>query len=210
MSDAQNFSTQMSFGDNVRLVPRLEQADVILALDSDFLDCGQGDLATIRGFSSRRRVSSAKDNMNRLYVVENRFTLTGAMADHRLRLPASQIPAFAHALAGKIAAGTSDANLSSLLSTLSAKAGAVSFDEAWLTEVANDLLAKPGASLVLAGAHQPVAVQLISYAINFALQNLGKTLIVRAFAKKPENGQHSATGGRHSGWPHETAFHSRR
>ncbi len=30
--------------------------------------------------------------MNRLYVVENRFTLTGAMADHRLRLPASQIP----------------------------------------------------------------------------------------------------------------------
>ena len=183
LSDAQNFSTQMSFGDNVRLVPRLEQADVILALDSDFLDCGQGDLATIRGFSSRRRVASAKDTMNRLYVVENRFTLTGAMADHRLRLPASQIPAFAHALAGKIAAGTSDANLSSLLSTLSAKAEAVSFDEAWLTEMANDLLAKPGASLVLAGAHQPVAVQLISYAINFALQNLGKTLIVQAFAK---------------------------
>ena len=46
--------------------------------------------------------------MNRLYVVENRFTLTGAMADHRLRLPASQIPAFAHALASKIAAATKD------------------------------------------------------------------------------------------------------
>ena len=59
----------------------------------------------------------------------------------------------------------------------------MNFDEAWLTEVANDLLAKPGASLVLAGAHQPVAVQLISYAINFALQNLGKTLVVREFAK---------------------------
>jgi molybdopterin-containing oxidoreductase family iron-sulfur binding subunit len=185
-SDAQNFSTQMSFGDNVRLVPRLEQADVILALDNDFLDCGQGDLAAIRGFSSRRRVSAAKDTMNRLYVVENRFTLTGAMADHRLRLPASQIPAFAHALAGKIGAGTSDAGLGSLLSTLGTKASAVNFDEAWLTEVANDLLSKPGASLVLVGSQQPFAVQLIAYAINSALQNLGKTLVVRAFARNPK------------------------
>ena len=85
----------MSFGDNVRLVPRLEQADVILALDSDFLDCGEGDLATIRAFQLSAPGFSAKDTMNRLYVVENRFTLTGAMADHRLRCPASQIPAFA-------------------------------------------------------------------------------------------------------------------
>jgi MoCo/4Fe-4S cofactor protein with predicted Tat translocation signal len=182
-SDAQNFSTQMSFGDNVRLIPRLEQADVILALDNDFLDCGQGDLATIRGFSSRRRVAAAKDSMNRLYVVENRFTLTGAMADHRLRLPASQIPAFAHALAGKIAAGTSDAGLGSLLASLNVKASAVNFEEAWLTEVASDLLSKPGASLVLAGPQQPVAVQLIAYAINSALQNVGKTLVLRAFAR---------------------------
>ncbi len=182
-SDAQDFSTQMSFGDNVRLIPRLEQADVILALDSDFLDCGQGDLATIRGFTSRRRVTSAKDSMNRLYVVENHFTLTGAMADHRLRLPASQVPAFTHALAGKIAAGTSDANLASLLKSMSAKAGAVNFDEAWLTGVANDLLSKPGASLVLVGPQQPVAVQLVAYAINYALQNLGKTLVVRAFSR---------------------------
>ncbi|MEP6686602.1 MAG: 4Fe-4S dicluster domain-containing protein, partial [Verrucomicrobiota bacterium] len=183
LSNAQNFSTQMSFGENVRLVPRLEQADVILALDDDFLDCGQGDLTTIRGFSSRRRVAASKDTMNRLYVVENRFTLTGAMADHRLRLPASQIPAFAYALGGKIASGTSDAGLGSLLGGLGPQSGAVNFDERWLTEVASDLLSKPGASLVLAGSHQPIAVQLIAYAINSALQNLGKTLVVRAFAR---------------------------
>src|SRR5439155_229333 len=34
-SEAQNFATQISFGDNLRLVPRVERADVILALDSD-------------------------------------------------------------------------------------------------------------------------------------------------------------------------------
>ena len=99
LSEAQNFSTQLSFGDNARLVPRLERADVILALDNDFLDCGEGDLTSTRAFSSRRRVNSPKDAPNRLYVVENRYTLTGAMADHRLRVPASQIPLFAHALA---------------------------------------------------------------------------------------------------------------
>src|SRR5207248_4273613 len=117
LSEAQNFSTQLSFGENTRLVPRVERADVILALDSDFLDCGEGDLAATRAFSARRRVTSPKDSPNRLYVVENHFTLTGPMADHRLRLPASQIPLFAHALAGKIAAATSDAGLGSVLAT---------------------------------------------------------------------------------------------
>ena len=82
-----NVAMQSAFGPNARVLPKLDRADVILALDSDFLDCGQGDLETIRAFTSRRRVSSPKDSMNRLYVVEQRFTLTGAMADHRLRCP---------------------------------------------------------------------------------------------------------------------------
>src|SRR6266513_914834 len=141
LSQEQNFAGQGSFGDNLRLLPRLDRADVILALDSDFLDCGQGDLASVRAFTSRRRVSAAKDTMNRLYVVENRFTLTGAMADHRLRCPASQIAAFAHALAGKILAGTNDAGLGSVIGSLRAPAlnafGAGTFDERWLSEAAN-------------------------------------------------------------------------
>src|SRR5205823_495911 len=57
------------------------------------------------------------------------------------------------------------------------------FNEQWLTEVANELLSKPGASLVLAGSHQPVAVQFLAYAINSALKNIGATLIVREFAR---------------------------
>src|SRR4051794_16631246 len=69
---------QSAFGPGARLVPKLDRADVILALDSDFLDCGQGDIEAVRAFTSRRRVKSAADHMNRLYVVENRFTLTGA------------------------------------------------------------------------------------------------------------------------------------
>ncbi|MFN2508499.1 MAG: TAT-variant-translocated molybdopterin oxidoreductase, partial [Chthoniobacterales bacterium] len=184
-SEAQNFSTQISFGDNTRLVPQFERADVVVSLGADFLDCGEGDIASSRAFASRRRVTSAKDTMNRLYVVENRYTLTGAMADHRLRCHASQIPAFAYALAGKIATGTQDTGLSSVIATLAPPVGATPFDEQWLTECANDLLAKPGASLVLASPQQPVVVQLMVYGINAALKNLGSTLLVRQFPRNP-------------------------
>ncbi len=185
LSEAQSFATELSFGGNLRVVPKLDRADVILALDSDFLDCGQGDLASVRAFSSRRRVSAAQDTMNRLYVVENHFTLTGALADHRLRCPASQIVAFAYALAGKILAATKDANLGSVIGTLKVPVGSATFDEQWLSEAANDLVAKPGASLVLAGPNQPVVVQLIVYAINSALKNLGQTLVLREFPHRP-------------------------
>ncbi len=60
------------------------------------------------------------------------------------------------------------------------------FDEAWLTECANDLIARSGASLVVAGAQQPVVVQLMVYGINAALKNVGATVIVRQFARNPK------------------------
>src|SRR6266516_2960614 len=185
LSQSQQVAAQNAFGENSRLLPRLDRADVILALDSDFLDCGQGDLASVRAFTSRRRVSAAKDTMNRLYVVENRFTLTGAIADHRLRCPASQIALFAHALAGKILAATKDAGLGSVIANLQVPADAATFDDKWVSEAANDLAAKPGASLVLTGPNQPGAVQLLVYAINAALKNLGQTLVIRQIPRNP-------------------------
>ncbi len=185
LSQEQIIAGQTSFGADARILPKFDRADVILALDSDFLDCGQGDLESVRAFTSRRRVKSAGDSMNRLYVVENRFTLTGAMADHRLRCPASQIAVFAHALAGKILAATNDAGLGAVVGTLHGTGSATTFNEQWLGEAANDLLAKPGASLVLTGPNQPVAVQLLVYAINAALKNLGQTLVVRQVPRNP-------------------------
>src|SRR5581483_3196042 len=180
-------ATQTAFGAGARVIPRFDRADIVVALDSDFLDCGQGDLASVRAFTSRRRVSTPKDSMNRLYVVESRFSLTGAMADHRLRCPSSQIAAITHALAGKILAGTSDSALGSVMGSVQGAAapGGDTFDEQWVTGLANDLLAKPGASLVLAGPSQPVAVQLLAYAINAALKNLGQTLVLRQMPRNP-------------------------
>src|SRR5437773_3063930 len=185
LSQEQSFAAQSAFGAGARLIPKFDRADVILALDSDFLDCGQGDLESVRAFTSRRRVNSAAESMNRLYVVENRFTLTGAVADHRLRCPASQTAAFTHALAKKILAATNDPALGAVVGNLQGAGGEGTFDEQWLSEAANDLFAKPGASLVLPGPNQPVVVQLLVNAINAALKNLGQTLLVRQVPHNP-------------------------
>src|SRR5271154_5747260 len=79
----------------VRPVFHFDKAKVILSLDCDFLG-GEDDAHNhIRKFAAGRK---AGEGMNRLYAVESLFTLTGASADHRLRVAAS--------LVGQVAAAT--------------------------------------------------------------------------------------------------------
>jgi molybdopterin-containing oxidoreductase family iron-sulfur binding subunit len=170
------------FGAGIEAIPALEKADVILSLDNDFLGT-DGDVATSRAFSSRRAVTGPDSKMNRLYVVENRYTITGGIADHRLRLPASHIGAFAVALAQEIAMATKDTALDALAKA--AKFAAAKFNSDWVKYSAEDLVKSKGKSLVLAGPRQPAAVQAIVAAINAALGNLDKTVVGRKAAAKP-------------------------
>jgi len=84
-------------------------------------------------------------------------------------------------------AGTNDAALGSVIGSVQGLTafGEATFDQEWINGLANDLMAKPGASLVLAGPSQPVAVQLLAYAMNAALKNLGQTLVVRQMPRNP-------------------------
>ena len=70
LSDAQNYATGVSFGENVRLLPRFDRADVVLALDSDFLDCGEGDLAASRAFTARRRWMAGRSNWKAIRFIQ--------------------------------------------------------------------------------------------------------------------------------------------
>ncbi len=157
-------AVEASFGANVRVVPNFAEADVILALDSDFLNPSGVGPAYARDFYTRRQPDG--NEMNRLYVVENHYSNTGGLADHRLRLRASDIGAFAAALAAKVGAegGTAFA------------APSASLNEEWIDGVAKDLLAHKGKSIVLVGPDQPAAVQALGMAINQALGNVGTTV----------------------------------
>src|SRR5208282_5605942 len=77
----------------------LSQADVIVSLDADFLSGASypGFHKLVRDYAARRKMP--ENGMNRLYVVESTPTTTGMKAEHRLGLRASEIPAFAAALA---------------------------------------------------------------------------------------------------------------
>ncbi len=181
--------SRVAFGDGILVTPQLDKADVIMAVDCDFLSNSGGNLDQIRQFSSRRKVSATDSKMNRLYVVENRYTVTGGMADHRLRVPASQAGAFLAALANAIGAATKNSELADLAKAWSANTpfadGDKKYVENWVSVSASDLLASKGKSVVLVGDRQPAAVQLLGHAINSALGNLGKTLIGRRTIEKP-------------------------
>ena len=168
---------EIAFGPGVKLRPVLDKADVVLALDSDFLGCAEGTIEGIKGFTKARRIDEPSGKMNRLYAVENRFTVTGGMADHRLRIPASQIGIFAVQLAAQIAAATGDATLTTVCQALGQTKGAATFPAGWVEELAKDLAANRGRALVLAGPQQPVAVHLLTAAINSALGAIGNTLV---------------------------------
>jgi molybdopterin-containing oxidoreductase family iron-sulfur binding subunit len=93
---------QLAFGEFVETQYRFDQAEVILALDADFLIDSPGSLRYARDFVAKRRVIDDVKRMNRLYAVESSPSLTGTMADHRLPIRASEIEALARVLAEEL------------------------------------------------------------------------------------------------------------
>jgi len=161
--DGARMGAQTAFGQFVNTVYQFDKADVVLSLDADFLISGPGSVRYARDFINRRRLTGGASEMNRLYVVESTLTATGAKADHRLPMRASEVESFARA----IAASAGVAGVSSSLSGDAAK-----FAEA----VAKDLKAHNGKSIVIAGEHQSASVHALAHAINSALGNVGRTL----------------------------------
>jgi len=161
-------AARAAFGRDVKPLYHLAKARRILSLDCDFLGAEPAALAHARSFANGRRVATPKEagRMNRLYVAESGVTLTGAMADHRLRLASSQILGLAAALAGRVLGGDA-------FSSLTGEPGA---SPAWVAACADDLQTHRGESLVIAGAHQPAAVHALAYLVNAALGNVGRTI----------------------------------
>ena len=161
-------AAQAAFGRTVKPVYRFAKAKRILSLDADFFHAESGSLYYAREFAKGRRVASKNDAMNRLYVAESHLTLTGSMADHRLRLATSQMVALAAAVAGVV--------MPSVKSAFEAYTHEVELNAKWAEECAKDLLAHHGECLVVAGAHLPVEAHVIAYGLNAFLGNIGKTV----------------------------------
>ena len=153
------------------LVPRhhLSAASIILSLDADFLNDGPEQTRLAREFAARREPSR---EMNRLYVVEPAMTVTGAMADHRMRMRGGDIATFAAGLCAML----SGRGLTALGPVGSLGHGAGLWDSKWMVALASDLEKNRGRSLVVAGRRQPAAVHALAAALNAALGNVGTTV----------------------------------
>jgi molybdopterin-containing oxidoreductase family iron-sulfur binding subunit len=148
----------------------LSKAEVILSLDADFLGASDGTVQTIAGFAAgRRRLGKTQETMSRLYVVEGRFSLTGGMADHRLRMPSSNIGAFATQLAAQLGVAAGNSFATSSDATINT----------WVIEIAKELGNAKGRSLVICGSQQPPEVQDLVAQINKSLGNEGVTVFSR-------------------------------
>jgi MoCo/4Fe-4S cofactor protein with predicted Tat translocation signal len=156
----------LAFGEPVSTQYHLDQADVIVALDADFLACGPGHVRYVREFSRRRRVHDTHDTMNRLYVVESTPSVTGAKADHRLPLRSSDVERFARALAARLG----------VLPPPQQPAAKPAYAR-WIDALGKDLEQHRGTSVVIAGDAQPAVVHALAHAMNHALGNVGQTVI---------------------------------
>ncbi|WNG63079.1 4Fe-4S dicluster domain-containing protein [Archangium gephyra] len=167
--DPANEGTQAVFGTPATPVYDFTKANIVVSLDADFLESRPSNLAYARAFARRR--DPAEGSLNRLYVAEPRYSLTGGMADHRLRAKSQEVLAIAAAIASRVG-GTA----AGLGAAASAKAQLNAAHQKWVDAVAADLRGAAGRSLVVAGERQPAAVHALAAAINAALDNVGQTV----------------------------------
>lgn len=145
--DNERLGLQMVFNRPLRAIHNLNRAQRLISIDGDPLVQHPAALKHAREYASKRNPdqNNNRETMMRLYAVESTFSNTGAMADHRLPLPSSEIPSFVaeleKAMDGTMPQG-SDAR-SRFIRTLAEDLQAVSND---------------GRTVFIAGHRQPPAV----------------------------------------------------
>jgi MoCo/4Fe-4S cofactor protein with predicted Tat translocation signal len=139
----------------------LSQADVIVSLESDFLNNGPASLVYARQFAAKRGIDKGQTPV-RLYAIESSPSVSGSLADHHIAVKSSAVPAVAYQLAKACGVSAPDAGAA----------------PDWVAAVAADLTKSKGRCVVIPGDFQPESVHLAAYAINAALGNVGSTVKV--------------------------------
>ncbi|HSF53560.1 MAG TPA: TAT-variant-translocated molybdopterin oxidoreductase [Algoriphagus sp.] len=141
-----------------------DKAKTIVSFGADFLGTWISPIEFAAAYAKTRKISKEKAEMSRHYQFESNLSLTGANADYRTPIKASQsglaVLALYNAIAGKAGA---------------AAVSAPKVEIANLDKAANDLWAAKGAALVVSGSNDP-NVQIVVHAINELLGSNGTTV----------------------------------
>ena len=152
-----------------------KDANVILAIDADFLGSEGSYIENMREFTQRRE-TNGKTDFNRLYSAEGRMSVTGMLADYRLRIsPDSQyefVMALINELSGRGSAIALDVNSKAKFGKYSLAKFESLIGKDKLHHLVNDLNSSRGKSIVYAGETLPKEVHI---AVNFLNEVLGNT-----------------------------------
>jgi molybdopterin-containing oxidoreductase family iron-sulfur binding subunit len=150
--DAASAGALQAFGRTAVALPRFTETRVALMLDSDPLGFGPQQTRLSHDIVAARRPRQAEASL-RLYVAEPGYTLTGALADHRLAVRPDLVPNIAIEIARTMGAPLEAAEL---------PAGSDQF----VKIAAADLAARRGTALVQAGPRQSAEVHALCHWIN--------------------------------------------
>lgn len=154
--EAARMGAMLAYGRPVEVVPQLDKADVILALDSDLFDTTQpGHVRFAREFAKRR--NPVRANMNRVYAVEASPTLIGAASDQRFAAAPETIRAVVAGLAAEFLGGAKPSSVPD-----------------WFGPVLADLKSKHGKAFIAAGPELPPQAHAVVHAVNEALGGRGQ------------------------------------
>ena len=168
VGDAAEEAAHASFGQAVDIQPRLAKAKVILSLGADFLN-GE-DPEALGAWGAQRRLKNAKDEINRLWVLEGPLTLTGTNADVRVPVSPSRLGAMAFALAKELASRGVALPAGTDLSSISAGIPAELRGSAKIwTNLVKDLQQAGRNAVVLCGAQMPVEAHQAAHLLNAML-----------------------------------------
>jgi len=166
--DSAMAASKAAFGEYTDAQYKLENADVILSLDADFLGgiAQPGFLPMAAAFAERRRFDPTK-TMNRLYVVETMTTVTGMKADHRIALKPSDLVGFA----SQLAVGRGDYKSPENHWTPTDE------QQKFFSALLVDLEKNAGRTVVIPGEQAPLSVHLAAYELNSLFGAIGKTVV---------------------------------
>lgn len=162
---SQSIANNAGIGVNGELVPDLSKALCIVSIDADMLGNDKYSLYHVSKFTTGRKPTHEKPEMNQLIVAESTLTVTGGAADKRFVVSPSEFESILAGVYLKIS-GSSPELASAVTSLKPSNSAAVATISAALMKAGDK-------GIIIAGAHLSPAAHAVALAINSALGSIG-------------------------------------
>ncbi len=160
-----------------------KKASRIVSFDCDFLGQEVDSILYSKDFVFRRDVD-AHIKMNRLYMLESQYSLTGVRADHRFALNPREVQnslwimadCFYNSIGLELPYGVQKVFINTIRQAVGLIPREVKEKTKWLPALCRDLIQYKGESLICVGQDQPESLHALAHLLNESLNSVGKTV----------------------------------